>query len=139
MRTAAIETVVENYEPLTQDMEEINRNSHDEYGAMQEEILVQLHTFGTYFGFKLSHLVFSATEQLSCFLQTKDVSLQEAPAVAVRFFDRIKHFVILMNKLWRSQRTLLHHQRFLLLDVPLDYMTVILTRTVMKHLMTIVF
>ena len=37
MRTAAIETVVENYEPLTQDMEEINRNSHDEYGAMQEE------------------------------------------------------------------------------------------------------
>ena len=38
-----------------------------------------------------SHLVFSATEQLSCFLQTKDVSLQEAlrqAAVAVRFFER---------------------------------------------------
>ena len=33
MRTAAIESVVENYEPLTQAMEEINRTSHDEYGA----------------------------------------------------------------------------------------------------------
>ena len=31
--TAAIESVVENNEPLTQAMEEINRTSHDEYGA----------------------------------------------------------------------------------------------------------
>ena len=74
-------------------MEEINRTSHmhDEYGAKAGGILAQLHTFDTYFGFKLSHLVFSATEQLSCFLQTKDVSLQEAlrpAAVAVRFFER---------------------------------------------------
>ena len=76
VRTAAIESVVENYEPLTQAMEEIT--SHDEYGAKAGGILAQLHTFDTYFGFKLSHLVFSATEQLSCFLQTKDVSLQEA-------------------------------------------------------------
>ena len=51
----------------------------------------QLHTFDTKFGLKLSHLVFSATEQLSCFLQTKDVSLQEAlrqAAVAVRLFEQ---------------------------------------------------
>ena len=89
--TVAIESVVENYEPLTQAMEEINRTSHDEYGAKVGRILAQLHTFDTYFGFKLSHLVFSATEQLSCFLQTKNVSLQEAlrqAAAAVRFFER---------------------------------------------------
>ena len=53
VRTAAIESVVENYEPLTQAMEEINRTSHDEYGAKAGGILVQLHTFDTYFGFKL--------------------------------------------------------------------------------------
>ena len=69
MRTAAIESVVErNNEPLTQAMEEINRTSHDEYGAKTGGILAQLHTFDTYFGFTLSHLVLSTTEQLSCFL-----------------------------------------------------------------------
>ena len=91
VRTAAIESVVENYEPLTQAMEEINRTSHDEYVAKVGRILAQLHTFDTYFGFKLSHLVFSATEQLSRFLQTKNVSLREAlrqAAAAVRFFER---------------------------------------------------
>ena len=71
MRTAAEESVVENYE-----------TSYPSYGSaramMNTEggVLAQLHTFDTYFGFKLSHLVFFfATEQVSCFLQTKNVSI----------------------------------------------------------------
>ena len=72
-------------------MEETNSTSLDEYGAKAGGVLAQLHTFDTYFGFKLSHLVFFATEQLSFFLQTKDVSLQEAlcqAAVVVMFFEQ---------------------------------------------------
>ena len=42
MRTVAIESVVENYEPLTQAMEEINRTSHDEYGAKLNSIYGRL-------------------------------------------------------------------------------------------------
>ena len=44
----AIESVVENYEPLTQAMEEINHTSHDEYGAKAGGFLTQLHTFDSY-------------------------------------------------------------------------------------------
>ena len=39
-------------------------------------------TFSTFFGFKLSHLVFSAIEQLSISLQGKDTTMQEAVAAA---------------------------------------------------------
>ena len=37
-----------------------------------------LQKFDTYFGLKLSHLLFSATEQTSTTLQRKDLSVQEA-------------------------------------------------------------
>ena len=38
--------------------------------------------FSTFFGLKLSHLVFSAIEQLSISLQGKDTTMQEAVAAA---------------------------------------------------------
>ena len=38
--------------------------------------------FSTFFGLKLGHLVFSITERLSCTLQGKDTSIQEAVEVA---------------------------------------------------------
>ena len=71
MCTAAIESVVENYKSLTQAMEEINRTSHDEYGAKAGGVLAQLHTFDTYFGFKLSHLVFSLLSNFLFFFKRR--------------------------------------------------------------------
>ena len=41
-------------------------------------LLSLLEKFGTYFGLKLSHLLFSATEQTSTTLQRKNLSVQEA-------------------------------------------------------------
>ena len=38
----------------------------------------QLELFQTYFGFRLSHLVFAITEEVSLFLQSKTVILQDA-------------------------------------------------------------
>ena len=40
--------------------------------------MTQLELFQTYFGFRLSHLVFTITEQVSLFLQSKTVILQDA-------------------------------------------------------------
>ena len=42
----------------------------------------QLEQFGTLFGLKLSHLVFTLTEQLSCTLQAKNTTVQAAISAA---------------------------------------------------------
>ena len=44
----------------------------------------QLEQFGTLFGLKLSHLVFTLTEQLSCTLQAKNTTVQAAISAAYR-------------------------------------------------------
>ena len=47
--------------------------------------------FSTFFGLKLSHLIFSGTEQLSLTLQYKDITIQEATMaaeVAVQYLIR---------------------------------------------------
>ena len=47
--------------------------------------------FSTYFGLKLSHLIFAGTEQLSLSLQGKDTTVQEATtaaALAIRYLER---------------------------------------------------
>ena len=49
--------------------------------------------FSTFFGLKLSHLVFSGTEQLSISLQGKDTTVQEsinAAELAVKFLERLR-------------------------------------------------
>ena len=45
-------------------------------------IVQQLEKFSTFFGLKLSFMVFSATEQLSRALQGKDTTIQEAQSAA---------------------------------------------------------
>ena len=55
--------------------------------------LAQMEKFSTYFELKLSHLIFSGTEQLSIALQGKDTTVQEAVAAAeltVNFLERLR-------------------------------------------------
>ena len=40
--------------------------------------MTQLELFQTYFGFRLCHLVFAITEEVSLFLQSKNIMLQDA-------------------------------------------------------------
>ena len=82
MRTAAIDAVLRNYPALLEAMETISSESHDDYGRRANGILAQLERFDTYFGLKLSHLVFSATEQTSIALQGKSTTVQEALTAA---------------------------------------------------------
>lgn len=75
VRTAAISSVIENYAVLCEALAEINLSTHDEYGRKAGGFLAQMEKFSTFFGLKLSHLVFSGTEQLSISLQGKDTTV----------------------------------------------------------------
>lgn len=82
VRSIAIDAVLRNYTALLDALEEINEESHDEFGQRAEGILSSLVEFKTFFGLKLSHLVFSATEQVSITLQCKNTTIQEALSAA---------------------------------------------------------
>ena len=82
VRTEAIEAVLRNYPALLDALETISNESHDDYGRRANGILAQLERFDTYFGLKLSNLVFSATEQTSIALQGKSTTIQEALTAA---------------------------------------------------------
>ena len=82
VRTAAISALLTNYSVLCAALEEINIETHDEYGMKAGGYLAQMDNFSTYFGLKLSHLVFSGAEQLSLTLKGKDTTIQEASMAA---------------------------------------------------------
>ena len=57
---------------------EIHENGRDEYSLKAGGYLSSMEKFSTYYGLKLAHLIFSATEQLSLTLQGRDTTIQEA-------------------------------------------------------------
>ena len=52
--------------------------------------MTQLEKFGTYFGLKLSFVVFGATEQLSRILRGKDTTIHEAQSAALLTISHLK-------------------------------------------------
>ena len=77
VRTKAIDAVLKNYN-LLQDTLDIIKQGKDEHTMKAVGFLNSMDKFSTYFGLQLSHLIFSATEQLSITLQGKETSLQQA-------------------------------------------------------------
>ena len=93
VRTAAISAVLSNYETLQATLEQINSETHDDYGRKAGGYLAQMDKFSTFFGLKLAHLVFSGTEQLSLTLQGKDTTIQEAinaTELAIQYLTRLR-------------------------------------------------
>ena len=82
VRTVAISAVLSNYSVLCVALEQINAETHDEYGRKAGGFLALLEKFSTFFSLKMSHLIFSGTEQLSLTLQGKDTTIQEATVAA---------------------------------------------------------
>ena len=70
MRTEALNAVPKNYSAIVQALEQISEETHDDYSA--NGFLSQLERFDTFIGLKLSHLVFSGTEQMSINLKRKE-------------------------------------------------------------------
>jgi len=62
-------------------LENIQQGS-DEYATKATGFINSMEKFSTYFGIKVSYLVFSAIEQLSITLQGKDTTIQEAVMAA---------------------------------------------------------
>ena len=82
MRTAAFAYVLQNYEVLCSALDEIHSSGTDEYAIKAAGFLSLMEKFNLYFGLKLSHLIFSAMEQLSISLQGKDTTIQESVQAA---------------------------------------------------------
>lgn len=77
VRNGAINSVLVNYTNLLKILHEVSKG-HDEYASIASGLLEKMQSFNTFFGLKLSHLVFSASEQFSSNLQAKDTTVQEA-------------------------------------------------------------
>ena len=81
VRTSAFNAVLSNYSILLEALENIQQGS-DEYATKATGFINSMEKFSTYFGIKISYLVFSAIEQLSITLQGKDTTIQEAVMAA---------------------------------------------------------
>ena len=82
VRTGAIESVLKNYSAICECLEQISDESQGEVVAKALGLKTLMMKFATFFGLKLGHLVFSATEQLSSTLQTHDINAQQAISAA---------------------------------------------------------
>ena len=93
VRTQAIEAVLKNYAALLKAFQTIAETSYDDYGRRANGLYAQLEKFDTFFGLKLSFLLFSGTEQTSTNLQGKNTSVQEALScaeVAKNYLSRLR-------------------------------------------------
>ena len=76
VRTGAIDAVLKNYLVIQQTLEEISEESSGDISSKSSGLISLMDKFDMYFGLKLSHIVFAATEQLATTLQAKDVNAQ---------------------------------------------------------------
>ena len=91
VRTEALHAVIMNYSVLRCELEKIGEESCGEASRKSLGVLSIMERFTTFFGLKLSFLIFSAMEQLSKTLQYKDINAQEvstAVNAAKRFLER---------------------------------------------------
>ena len=90
VRTRSLGAIASNYAVLTIALLEIHEGGRDEYALKAGGYLATMDKFSTYFGIKLSYLLFSATEQLSMTLQGQDTTIQEAVSgahLAIKFLE----------------------------------------------------
>ena len=64
VHTVALDAVLKNYAVICTELEQIGKECYGEPSRKASGLLALMEKFTTFFGLKLSHLVFSATEQL---------------------------------------------------------------------------
>lgn len=77
----SIQAILNNYESLRETFELSSKGS-DDCSRRANGVLALMDRFSTYFGVKLSILIFSITEQMSITLQRKDANVQDGYCVA---------------------------------------------------------
>ena len=76
VRHSSIASIMKNYGIIQSALEEISKG-HD-YAAKASGTASKMDNFDTFFGLKLTYLIFSAAEQVSVNIQAKDITIQEA-------------------------------------------------------------
>ncbi|XP_065920227.1 zinc finger MYM-type protein 1-like [Dysidea avara] len=77
LRNTAISSILKNYKILMAALDKI-QEGHDEYAAKASGLLSRMEDFNTFFGLKLSYLIFAPAEQCSTNIQAVDITVQEA-------------------------------------------------------------
>ena len=80
--TGAIDSILQNYSAIYECLEQISEESYGKLVAKVLGLKLLMTKFATFFGLKLGHLVFSATEQLSVILQSYEINAQQAVSAA---------------------------------------------------------
>ena len=65
MHTKALEAIIRNYSILLSALIEIQNSDKDDHALIAGGFPQSFEKYSTYYGLKLSHFIFSATEQLS--------------------------------------------------------------------------
>ena len=87
----SIDSLIKKYDVLCEELAQIGEDSCGESSTKSLGLLALMEKISTYFGLKLSHLVFGATEQLSSTLQYYDINALEvflAVSAASTFLKR---------------------------------------------------
>ena len=71
VRNGAISSIILNYDAVSNTLDDVSRGN-DECAAKASGLLIKMESFEVFFGLKLAHLIFSASEQFSTNLQAKD-------------------------------------------------------------------
>lgn len=78
VRADSLPSILENYQVLLEILEEINTTTSDEYSHRPGGQMAKMENFSTFFGLKLGHLVFAASEILSVNFQAIKISVHDA-------------------------------------------------------------
>lgn len=82
VRTGAIDAIIKNYDVIRQELEQISDGTCGEASSRALGLLSLMDKFASFFGLRMSLLVFSASEQLSLTLQGHDIHAQQAMLAA---------------------------------------------------------
>ena len=91
-RTGAMQAIIDNYVPLRETME-ISSHGMDDCSRRANGMLSLMDKFSTYFGLKLSILIFSMIEQLSINLQAKETNVDDcflAVDLCIKSLERLR-------------------------------------------------
>ena len=77
VRTGAILSIIQNYKVLEDELDFLSQDTDTgEAASKASGLLINVEQFHTYFGLRLSYMVFVITEQLPTTLQRKDITAQ---------------------------------------------------------------
>ena len=82
VRTGALDAIIKNYEVIYMELDIVGKDSNDESSNKSPSLKALMERFSTFFGLKLSFMVFSLMEEFSKALQSSNFSAQEASSAA---------------------------------------------------------